>query len=1127
MQMKDVIHRMCRFGACIVSLCFAIAASAEGVRSRYVPVLANGDVFAPAESAMDMSSGTVDTDVVFEAARTEDFAVDGDVSKPIWRKAKPIPGVARKGAAWPAQLKTDIRFLYSKTAIYVAATLWQDMSKAVFKWDQRDMPVWDDDNVELFMLLKTDRGNDLYQYVVNPLGTVADIRNGNRAYWTRGMEVKASRYPDRWTFEMKMPFAGIPMDRPISGEGVAVRVCRTEHSLKAVGQSPVLLSGGHCQIGRFAKLAFLPPDKADSAALAEESAFREQTVARRTAALKDAFLKRFSAISGATAPLAGSKHPLVQEALAGVRQMERHLKRGFDPSMAAGFEKYASRYAYAVWQGNLWDRGSTGEMPPESARTMPKPIMFEQAGNEREAVCLCLTGLLCGNRIDLRIVPEGVKAGAGRRFLSPDAFEIYYEPFVSIDNETWTYPLVRAPGNIVPVSPGEATRVWVVFNSRGVKPGTYQTKLHIKCAHSQDVEDRSIAMRADVWSFDLPETRDWPIKSFFWGPFAYRQNEVDWLELMHDYHVTHGWTQLFRFRYGMYDDAGYYTSPGKGTGKASPDHDFEREVALCGNQDFLRRARELGMRFVIGWSTPFSLDWYKTVSSRFLDMGFSYDDFVFHGMLRDEFTKADIPKHAAQRNVIRDWNTNLVFAATYLSTPPPTGATLEDIKAGGLDEFFKLWWVINGRCRDKVNGPPVINHLKSKGCSVWTYNCQMFMHNKDTLRYYRLYPWSARMLGLDGFAFWTSVSPKGGDGWDSRDGYDDGIAWRGLDKRSVPSRCLEAVREGLEDVAYMDRLERELARAGKGRYPEYEALLAAREGIMQRASQPEVDAWRLSVGRAVDALVKASATATEHVIHRGWGLEWPENSMAAIERCWRAGFIPEVDGRISKDGVCYVFHDASYRKRPVSEMTWDEIRAIDIGERKGERWRGTHPPALVDIFERMAGHPDRRIALDYKSIPNATLHALAARYGVERQIYFCCGSYPHIQDWLRYVPDAPSVMWFYGGTWKPLDFSDRADIERREAFMKKGLDAVAANGYRGLDLVELIVYAHPSDPTLFCPRAPFIKAELARIRAAGKKPVILVWSEGQRNETYRNLSALGADLFGTDYPEALERFLAK
>ena len=799
--------------------------------------------------------GLVDTDVVFKATRVDDFEVDGDVTKPVWQKAVPIPEIACTGRAWPKELRTEIRLLYSTNALYVGATFYQDMAKALCKWDQRDLPIWNDDNVEFFMLLESSRGQDLYHYTINPLGTIADRRNENLAYWTRGLKHPTRRFSDRWTLEFKIPFAGIPVDRPVSGDHFAVRFCRTVHDPFAVGQVPVLLSGGHGQRKRFAKLEFLPPDGADPAALAEERAFRAATQAKRIAAQKTAFQKRFAAIRGGAEVLADVPHPLVREAVDGVREMRGSLAGGFDSRKADEFLAFAARRAYVVWQDDPWARGTPDALPPSGAGLMPEAVRFEQASNEREAVCLVLRGLLCGPRLDLRIVPEGVAAGKGRTFLSPDAFEVYAEPFVKIDNETWTYPLVRAPGNIVAVSPDAATRVWVVFNSRGVKAGDYATRLRFKCASAQTPEDRTVPLTAKVWNFDLPETRDWPIKSFFWGPFSYRMDEVDWLERAHDYHITHGWTQLFRYRYGMYDDNGYYTGPKKGTVRADPKHDFEDEIARTGNQDFLVRARELGMRFVIGWSTPFSVDWYKTVSKRFLDMGFAYDDFVFHGMLKDEFAKADIAPFASERAAVSSWNTNLVFAATYLSTPPPTGATLEDIRANGLDDFFKLWWIIYGRCADKVEGPKMINHLRSKGRSVWSYRCAMFMHNKETLEYYRFHPWRARLLGLDGFAFWTVGGPKG-DGWDSRDGYDEGITWQGLDKRTVPTRGLEAVREGLEDVAYMDRLEKELARVGCGKFPAYEKLLADREDVLKRADQREVDAWRLAVGRAIDALVQ-------------------------------------------------------------------------------------------------------------------------------------------------------------------------------------------------------------------------------------------------------------------------------
>ena len=130
------------------------------------------------------------------------------------------------------------------------------------------------------------------------------------------------------------------------------------------------------------------------------------------------------------------------------------------------------------------------------------------------------TGLLCGSRIDLRLVPQSVTVGRGKKskFISCDAFEIYEEPFVNYEKELLTAPLVRKPGNVITLTPGRVTRVWVVFNSRGVVPGDYKTKILLKPAYDIEVAEQSIEVDAKVWNFALPETRDWPLQTFFWGP---------------------------------------------------------------------------------------------------------------------------------------------------------------------------------------------------------------------------------------------------------------------------------------------------------------------------------------------------------------------------------------------------------------------------------------------------------------------------------------------------------------------------------------------------------------------------------------------------------------------------------
>lgn len=867
----------------------AVAGAVEGVKSAYVGVLKEGQSFAPVveESAGAGFVPVVDTDEVFQAAYVEDFQVDGDVTKAVWRRAKSVPPMCPVRSSTPMPYKSDIRMVYSKTALYVGATLWQDMSKMTCKFDQKDQPIWTDDNVEIFLFIPSEKGNRLYQYGITPLGTTADLRDGALSYWTRGTKVKARRYNDRWTFEWKFPFAGIPVDRPVAGDFFGIRFCRTVHEPKhGVGSVPVLAKNGHQQRERFAKLLFAAPEGAGAEKLiAEGAAYKADVFRRRFYKRYGAARARFEEVKNCAASLAHSKHPLHVKAWRGVRQMEEAyavFERKFATelsaekpvpeseardilAMVAGFEGFASQHAYAVWKADLWEVGSSADVPPEDAPAMPKTLEFEQAGNEREAFCLDIHGMLCGARLDLRLWPETVDK-KGKPYFRTDSVEIYVEPFVRVVDEVITAPLVRAAGNIVTVSPGQTVRVWVVFNSRGVKAGRYDTVLSFKSMRDLRVADRSLALSATVWKFDLPETRQWPLKSFFWGTGQFNEDEIALMELMHDYHVTHAWTQYQRYQYGMREDRdyGYYWSANKGRAKVDREHDFDDEVALHGNEAFLRRAKDLGMRFVIGWGTPCSLPWFKIMTKRLLDMGFEYEDFVYKGLIRDEFLAENIPTLAARREAVWNWNTNLWFQATYLTTPPPRGATMDDIEAAKMPEFFKMWTVLRARCRDPKEGPDTISRLKAKGCKVWSYECQQFMHNQSILPYFRFYPWECRKQELEGCAIWTIYEPKG-DGWDSRDGFDDGIAWRGIDRKPIPTKRLEALREGLEDVAYMDRLEKELARAkANGRaFPQYKALLDGRDEIVRAKDQKRVDEWRLAVGRAIDSLVAKGGESTK------------------------------------------------------------------------------------------------------------------------------------------------------------------------------------------------------------------------------------------------------------------------
>ena len=869
----------------------ALTGAAQSVTSAFVPVRAPGKVFdpMPESSGGNDTARLFDTTNVFTAAYVKDFAVDGDMAKAVWRNAAPVsPLQPMKGKAF--RCATELKLLYSSSALYVGATFMQPMDKIRAQYDQDDQPIHNDDNVEILFLVPSGTGEDMLHLAINALGSCWDAKNGRSVWNLKKREIKTRRLGDRWTFEAKFPFAGLGIERPVPGDFIGVRFCRFTSRPWERASAPQLLESGNNQRRRFAKLVFAEPDgKAARAAAAYRARVTKERAAQRLAAAK----RRIAVQEAVAVQFPDQTHPVFSEAVQALHQMKKGLadfecgKLSTNDFIAldAGFRRYVGEHAYAAWRASPWEKGSPERLPPQNAavggRGVAAPpmmnISFEQAGNEREAVCLEFTGVMCGPRLDLRLLPQSIDEPEKARFVSCDAFEIYEEPFVNYEKELITAPLVQKPGNMITLTPGRVTRVWIVFNSRGVNPGEYATRILLKPAYDVEAAEQALEVNMKVWNFALPETRDWPLQTFFWGPNYYACDEAQVLRLMHDNHVTHGWTKSQLYTFGINRDCRVV----RRAKKADPEF-FDRHLAETANEAFFRTAKDLGMRFVFGWGCPDRTpEWFRIMDRRLSAMGFDRRDYIFKTLIRDEFVKKDIPTLADRRAAVtREFGTNLWFQAVYLSTPPPTGATIEDIEEAHLPEFYKMWTVIDGVFRDPVRGPDVTRRLRAKGCKVWTYTCARYMQTQDVLNYYRFFLWRAYMRGLDGAAMWTSGRRLGDDGWDSRDGYDDGILWAGVGKQMIPTKRFEAFREGLEDVAYMDLLEKIVngrdvrcpsEGAGKrrdGRCPsgaslpaaiaEAKALLDAREDVIKAHDQKKLDAWRLAVGRAIDAVVVAT-----------------------------------------------------------------------------------------------------------------------------------------------------------------------------------------------------------------------------------------------------------------------------
>lgn len=264
-------------------------------------------------------------------------------------------------------------------------------------------------------------------------------------------------------------------------------------------------------------------------------------------------------------------------------------------------------------------------------------------------------------------------------------------------------------------------------------------------------------------------------------------------------------------------------------------------------------------------------------------------------------------------------------------------------------------------------------------------------------------------------------------------------------------------------------------------------------------------------------------------IHRGGGAKSrPDNALETFLWCWGHGMAPEADARLTRDGVAIALHDdtlarvgrglaPALAKTPVSRLTWAEIKDVDTGSYLGAPYATTRLATMESVFAAMKGRPERLLYVDEKGAPPETIAALADKYGVTGQIYYCSPNWRLIPRWRRVAPTGRSMVWL--GAW-PKNNSPE-EIARSEAFVQKALDEMAATGFDGIDQVQLHVRTDLSKSDPFCPSTPFLKRAIDLLHKHGVSAQGVSWTEGTNKDVYRKLWALGFDTFTTDYPETL------
>jgi glycerophosphoryl diester phosphodiesterase len=148
------------------------------------------------------------------------------------------------------------------------------------------------------------------------------------------------------------------------------------------------------------------------------------------------------------------------------------------------------------------------------------------------------------------------------------------------------------------------------------------------------------------------------------------------------------------------------------------------------------------------------------------------------------------------------------------------------------------------------------------------------------------------------------------------------------------------------------------------------------------------------------ALAQTPTTAPENtaqaasqivaIAHRGEHLHHPENTIPAFQAAIDAGAdYFEADIRTTSDSKLVIMHDETADRTtngngPISNMTFDQVRALDAGAKFSKEFAGTHVPTFDEILD--LAHGKIGIYVDTKEADPLQLVQTVERHDMQNHV---------------------------------------------------------------------------------------------------------------------------------------------
>lgn len=188
----------------------------------------------------------------------------------------------------------------------------------------------------------------------------------------------------------------------------------------------------------------------------------------------------------------------------------------------------------------------------------------------------------------------------------------------------------------------------------------------------------------------------------------------------------------------------------------------------------------------------------------------------------------------------------------------------------------------------------------------------------------------------------------------------------------------------------------------------------------------------LAFALATCSIAETPTAKVVFVAHRGESADAPENTLSAFRLAWqRRDQAFELDVHLTSDGQLIVSHDGNTRRttgvnREIAKCTAEELRALDAGKWKSEKWTGEKLPFLSEALATIP--KNGRCFIEVKVGPEAigkVAQVIRETHRKPEQIAIISFNAKSVEEAKRQMPDIPAYLLASfrqdpaTGTWSP------------------------------------------------------------------------------------------------------------